>query len=89
MNNHEAIKSLENIVEYWTYKPTEVEAATMAIKALKKEDPQKPKILTAFKVNEHSDVIDKSGQCPACNTPVQYSHHMKYCPWCGQKLDWD
>lgn len=31
----EAIKSLKNIVEYWTYKPTEVEAAKMAIDALR------------------------------------------------------
>lgn len=31
----EAIKSLQNIIEYWTYKPTEVEAAKMAISALR------------------------------------------------------
>lgn len=35
MKNEEAIKSLQNIVEYWTYKPTEVEAAKMAIAALR------------------------------------------------------
>ena len=35
MTNEEAIKSLQNIVEYWTYKPTEVEAAKMAIAALR------------------------------------------------------
>lgn len=34
MTKEEAIKSLKNIVEYWTYKPTEVEAAKMAIDAL-------------------------------------------------------
>ena len=34
MTPEEAIKSLQNIVEYWTYKPTEVEAAKMAITAL-------------------------------------------------------
>lgn len=34
MTREEAIKSLKNIVEYWTYKPTEVEAAKMAIDAL-------------------------------------------------------
>lgn len=33
MTKEEAIKSLKNIVEYWTYKPTEVEAAKMAISA--------------------------------------------------------
>lgn len=35
MTREEAIKSLQNIVEYWTYKPTEVEAAKMAIAALR------------------------------------------------------
>lgn len=35
MTREEAIKSLKNIVEYWTYKPTEVEAAKMAITALR------------------------------------------------------
>ena len=31
MTREEAIKSLQNIVEYWTYKPTEVEAAKMLL----------------------------------------------------------
>ena len=35
MTRGEAIKSLQNIIEYWTYKPTEVEAAKMAIDALR------------------------------------------------------
>lgn len=36
MTHKEAIKSMENIVEYWTHRPTEVEAARLAIKALEK-----------------------------------------------------
>ena len=35
MSNKEAIKSMQNIIEYWTYKPTEVEAAKLAIEAIK------------------------------------------------------
>lgn len=35
MNNKEAIKSMQNIIEYWTYKPTEIEAAKLAIEAIK------------------------------------------------------
>lgn len=35
MTREEAIKSLQNIIEYWTYKPTEVETAKMAISALR------------------------------------------------------
>lgn len=34
MDYREAIKAMENIKEYWSYKPTEVEAATLAIEAL-------------------------------------------------------
>jgi len=37
MSDEEAIKSLNNIVEYWTYKPIEVEATKLAIKALKEK----------------------------------------------------
>ena len=37
MNKQDAIKSLKNIVEYWTYRPTEVEAAKLAISALEKQ----------------------------------------------------
>ena len=37
MNNQEAIDSMKNIIEYWTYKPTEVEAAKLAISALEKQ----------------------------------------------------
>lgn len=39
MTREEAIKSLQNIIEYWTYKPTEVEAAKMAIAALRPRQP--------------------------------------------------
>lgn len=38
MTNREAIKSLQNIVEYWDVRPTEQEAAKLAIKALKQQD---------------------------------------------------
>lgn len=35
MSNKEAIKSMQNIIEYWTYKPTEIEAAKLSIEAIK------------------------------------------------------
>ena len=38
MTNKEAIKSLQNIIEYWTMRPTEQEAARLAIKALEQQD---------------------------------------------------
>lgn len=34
MTNQEAINSLKNIIEYWTVRPTEVEAAQKAIEVL-------------------------------------------------------
>lgn len=34
MTTQEAIESLENIIEYWTCRPTEVESAKLAIAAL-------------------------------------------------------
>lgn len=46
MTREEAIKSLQNIIEYWTYKPTEVEAAKMAIAALR---PVSRERLSGFK----------------------------------------
>lgn len=38
MNDIEkAIKGLENIIEYWTYKPEEIETAKLAIQALREK----------------------------------------------------
>lgn len=37
MTNQEAINGLKNIIEYWTYRPTEVETANLAIQALEKQ----------------------------------------------------
>ena len=37
MDEKKAIDCLKNIIEYWTYKPTEVEATKLAIKALEKQ----------------------------------------------------
>ncbi|QNB45460.1 hypothetical protein BR63_03470 [Thermanaerosceptrum fracticalcis] len=76
MKEKEAIASLKNIIEYWTYRPTEVEAAKAAIKALEKQIPQKVLEL-------HGD----GGFCPVC-----HMHNLdvfKYCTRCGQKLEWE
>ena len=48
----------------------------MAIKALEKQIPKKPKI-----DNRYIMYI-----CPYCNDFVKVSHN--YCQNCGQKLDW-
>lgn len=38
MTNKEAIESLQNIVEYWSMRPSEQEAARLAIKALEQQN---------------------------------------------------
>ncbi|WP_024346079.1 hypothetical protein [Lacrimispora indolis] len=40
MTNKEAVKSLQNIVEYWDMRPTEQEAAKLAIKALEQQEKE-------------------------------------------------
>ncbi len=56
MTREEAIKSLQNIIEYWTYKPTEVEAAKMAIDALR---PVSREQLSEFKTCDLVDELRK------------------------------
>ncbi len=41
MTNKEAIESLQNIVEYWGVRPTEREAAKLAIKSLEQQDKER------------------------------------------------
>lgn len=80
MTSEEAIKSLKNIIEYWTHKPTEIKAAELAISALEKQIPKKPKkILQAFEY--------RFGDCPSCNKSSDMNY--KHCQYCGQKLDWE
>lgn len=81
MTREEAIKSLKNIVEYWTYKPTEVEAAKMAIDALRPVSREQ---------------VEKVWRgCEKCNGAGEYSRYAenltkillaKYCPHCGRPL---
>ena len=81
MTREEAIKSLQNIVEYWTYKPTEVEAAKMAISALRPVSREQ---------------VEKVWRgCEKCNGAGEYSRYAenltkillaKYCPHCGRPL---
>lgn len=81
MTKEEAIKSLKNIVEYWTYKPTEVEAAKMAIAALRPVSREQ---------------VEKAWSgCEKCNGAGEYSRYAenltktllaKYCPHCGRPL---
>lgn len=90
MTREEAIKSLKNIVEYWTYKPTEVEAAKMAIDALhpvSREQVEKvwrgewiiPTIIGGRAYN--------IPHCSACNgVPCGTDEHTRFCAHCGAPM---
>ena len=76
MTREEAIKSLQNIVEYWTYKATEVEAAKMAIAALRPVS---------------REMVEKVWTgCEKCrdqaNWPSWIEKGFVYCPKCGTPL---
>ena len=98
MNNQEAINSLKNIIEYWTYKPTEVEAAKLAISAIENQIPNK----IAHQEYEHEGKMIRINGidgvpydlCPNCRTNLCTTgflarKKMNYCQECGQKLDWN
>lgn len=88
MTREEAIKSLQNIVEYWTYKPTEVEAAKMAIAALR--TPTREQVEKVWggqwiiQERKHSDFIKK---CSKCGFPISgWWGADKFCAYCGSPM---
>lgn len=87
MTREEAIKSLQNIIEYWTYKPTEVEAAKMAIAALRpvsREQVEKvwrgvwKHYLPPLGAGNIQCRCTKCGRTPDVETP--------FCAWCGAPM---
>jgi hypothetical protein len=88
MTREEAIKSLKNIVEYWTYRPTEVEAAKMAIAALRpvsREQVEKAwRGQWIIQERKHSDFIKK---CSKCGFPISgWWGADKFCAYCGSPM---
>lgn len=102
MTREEAIKSLQNIIEYWTYKPTEVEAAKMAIDALRPVSREQVEKLRGEWIPAESDFDDDDAlfdvedwcdwQCSACHNEICYDDPMerrwlpKFCPNCGAPM---
>lgn len=96
MTKEEAIKSLKNIVEYWTYKPTEVEAAKMAIAALRPVSREQVEKVwpgcdfcnTAdfgefgFEITKHYAKIC----CALGNWRFPEKEQFLFCPKCGKPL---
>ena len=87
MTREEAIKSLQNIVEYWTYKPTEVEAAKMAITALRPVSRERVEKVKGEWIWDTNGLYPKP-VCSKCGEePYRRSNHTSdlpnYCPKCG------
>ena len=72
MTTEQAIKSLENIVEYWSCKPTEQQAAELALTALK-EQQERDKGCVWCKENNK---VFHDGQ-----------HFHLFCSYCGKRLE--
>ena len=91
MTNEEAIKSFQNIIEYWTYKPTEVEAAKMAISALRPITREQVErvwrgewmlpIFSGQKVA--NDLRCQCSECGSIETPLV---RHRFCPSCGAPM---
>lgn len=93
MTREEAIKSLQNIIEYWTYKPTEVEAAKMAIAALRPVSREQVEKVWRGEWNySHKTKIDGFDvvQCSKCGqealTLALYVKNGNFCPYCGAPM---
>ena len=95
ITREEVIKSLENIVEYWTYKPTEVEAAKMAIDALRpvsREQVEKAWMGCSWCNNEgkksenwECSLLDDRGFSVVVGDEVVWTN-AEFCPVCGKPL---
>ena len=86
MTREEAIKSLQNIIEYWTYKPTEVEAAKMAIDALHPVSREQVERMRGEWINTNKEV-EQMCKCSKCGYPISYFwSRTPFCPNCGAPM---
>ena len=94
MTREEAIKSLQNIIEYWTYKPTEVEAAKMAIAALRPVSRQQvEKVWKGEWVKRHKHRggfrrvtgMDDMGEQHTITIDERCEYDDLYCSKCGKQ----
>lgn len=59
----------------------DIEAFDMAIEALERQIPKKPTL-------EYSDNVSKKVFGGVCECSTTLSMNYKYCPRCGQKIEW-
>lgn len=59
--------------------------------AIEKGDPKKPTLETFW--DRNSDLGDKPDYdtwvCPRCNCYHEIDNRYAYCPYCGQRIDWE
>ena len=83
MNNiaqNEVVKILLDIQSDWE-DGVEYESFNVAINAIKKQIPRKPL--------EEFNGIQSIKMCLCGGEIYNYPSSFKYCPYCGQKIDWD
>lgn len=88
MTREEAIKSLQNIIEYWTYKPTEVEAAKMAISALRPVSRERiEKVWSGcYMCDEYRYFMFNAWKDPNSSKRPDCMGTSMFCPNCGRPL---
>lgn len=88
MTREEAIKSLKNIVEYWAYKPTEVEAAKMAISALRPVSRERiEKVWSGcYMCDEYRYFMFNAWKDPNSSKRPDCMGTSMFCPNCGRPL---
>lgn len=89
MDAKEAISQLESLKEHCEdFKETkeegciwrkDIKSLEIAVEALEKEVPRKPKVQH---INGHT-----TGTCDICSEKVNEDDY--YCKYCGQKIDWE
>lgn len=85
MTYEEAIKAFKPITDNEAYTDNFQDACKMAIEALKKQIPKKPKEIVTDD-NEYICTL-----CPICNARVDddgRGYEQPYCMECGQAIDW-
>ena len=64
------------------------DVARLAVAAIEKQIPERPKNKMALR-DFAQKVYAYRGDCPACKMERLVSTNARYCPGCGQALDWE
>lgn len=91
MTNQEAIENLQYLIsdDCTDTQSDYVEEIELAIEALEKQIPKKPKQMLE-PIRKHFNTGVNGFYCPICNSDLLDMDNdcFEYCPCCGQKIDW-